>query len=302
MITMNYAMRGEQLISINEVESGKKCNCTCPSCGSSLIARKGNIREHHFAHNQSEDCKKGLETALHLMAKEILSTEMRMRLPALYLRFNSYKEPELIYEEQLLQFSNVYIEKEMDGMIPDLVLEKNSHKLLVEIIVTHGINDVKKAKIEKQGISAISIDLSAIDRSLEKNELKEILLNDVGSKEWSYNRKERQLNERFRKKAKPFQISRSKKWIHCPQYLYGWKGAPSARWVDCIHCAYCYSIEGEVNCLGYAGVVTIQDLDIPELAEKAKRLSRENPIRTEWLQSTQCPSCRQGYLEKKDGK
>jgi hypothetical protein len=58
---------------IDEVEQGLACNCECPECGSPLIARKGAVRVHHFAH-QGESCTTGAETALHRMAKEIVRT------------------------------------------------------------------------------------------------------------------------------------------------------------------------------------------------------------------------------------
>ena len=49
-----------ELVTIEEVPSGKT-NLVCPFCDSLLIAKKGKIKQHHFAHN-SETClrvKKG---------------------------------------------------------------------------------------------------------------------------------------------------------------------------------------------------------------------------------------------------
>jgi hypothetical protein len=47
------------LIGIDDAENGLKCNCICYSCGGKLIARKGDERQHHFAHhkNSIKDCK-----------------------------------------------------------------------------------------------------------------------------------------------------------------------------------------------------------------------------------------------------
>lgn len=43
------------LIAIEDVESGKT-NLGCPYCGNKLIAKKGRVKEHHFAHND-ETCR-----------------------------------------------------------------------------------------------------------------------------------------------------------------------------------------------------------------------------------------------------
>jgi ssDNA-binding Zn-finger/Zn-ribbon topoisomerase 1 len=61
-------------------------------------------------------------------------------------------------------------------------------------------------------------------------------------------------------------------------------------------------MEDQVNCLGYTGVSKKKDLDNPKLEEKILKLKQENNIKPEWLQSTQCTECRQGYMELKKGK
>lgn len=50
MQELQYGLRDGILISVQDqsVASGLSCGCTCPSCGARLIARKGNVRKHHF--------------------------------------------------------------------------------------------------------------------------------------------------------------------------------------------------------------------------------------------------------------
>ena len=69
------------LVHVSSVNSGLKCNCYCPNCNSKLVARKGNIKVHHFAHYNNSNCFSGLETALHLVAKEIFRTAKNIKLP-----------------------------------------------------------------------------------------------------------------------------------------------------------------------------------------------------------------------------
>lgn len=54
-IWLNYGVDADnKLISIEDVASGKT-NLICPYCGRALIAKKGLIKEHHFAHD-GETC------------------------------------------------------------------------------------------------------------------------------------------------------------------------------------------------------------------------------------------------------
>lgn len=52
---LNYGINtNNQLIAIADVPSGKT-NLICPYCGKALIAKKGKVKEHHFAHD-GETC------------------------------------------------------------------------------------------------------------------------------------------------------------------------------------------------------------------------------------------------------
>ncbi len=54
-IWLNYGVdAAKKLVSIEEVDSGKT-NLICPYCGVTLIAKKGKVKEHHFAHD-GETC------------------------------------------------------------------------------------------------------------------------------------------------------------------------------------------------------------------------------------------------------
>ncbi|TIG87143.1 competence protein CoiA family protein, partial [Legionella pneumophila] len=60
------------IVHITNVESGKNCNCICPSCSSPLIAAKGTKNQHHFKHTTTIECEGGLESAIHMAAKQII--------------------------------------------------------------------------------------------------------------------------------------------------------------------------------------------------------------------------------------
>lgn len=68
---LTYALDSEgKLVNIEQVESGIKCNCICPACEESLVAKKGKKREHHFAHSSGKNCEDAYETMLHQLAKD----------------------------------------------------------------------------------------------------------------------------------------------------------------------------------------------------------------------------------------
>ena len=73
-----------RLVTVHEVEErGLACNCICPACGSKLQAHKGNVKQPYFSHYRGDDCGCGLETAVHLLAKEIIEKEKKVLLPEL---------------------------------------------------------------------------------------------------------------------------------------------------------------------------------------------------------------------------
>lgn len=96
-----YALKDGNIVSIDDVPSGKECGCVCPACGDELIARKGEKRMHHFAHRSNEDCEYGYESSLHLAAKDILSRAKKMAIPPVYVEFpQSSKSKQLLYLEK----------------------------------------------------------------------------------------------------------------------------------------------------------------------------------------------------------
>ena len=86
-----YGMKKGKIVSINDVCSGKECDCICPSCGEQLIAKKGKIKIHHFSHTALKECEYGYETTLHLLAKDIIENANHFVLPEEKLSKEYYK-------------------------------------------------------------------------------------------------------------------------------------------------------------------------------------------------------------------
>ncbi len=201
-VKLPYALNNNQLVHIDDIKgSGIQEDCFCPSCGAVLIARKGTKKVHHFAHYKTMECEHALESALHLAAKEILSKEKKFRIPAYAKEINEedvFNEDVEVFidlpssltliKEETFVVDDVILEKRTDNIIPDIVLEIKGQKVIVEIAVTHFIDEVKLEKIKQLGISTIEIDLSKSDRTINNEILKEEIIIGTENKKWIYNR------------------------------------------------------------------------------------------------------------------
>src|SRR5580658_8030351 len=106
-IKLPFGLQNGKLVDISSVESGLACNCVCPSCGQRLVAKKGEINQHHFAHHNAIECEGAVETALHIYAKNILEKHKRMVLPPVYLNHSD----KLIFPATGVTFDKVVLEK-----------------------------------------------------------------------------------------------------------------------------------------------------------------------------------------------
>jgi hypothetical protein len=70
-----------KMVDIADVPSGLSCNCVCACCGESLVARKGEVKQWHFAHKSGAECAGALETALHKAAKQVLLEHRLIMVP-----------------------------------------------------------------------------------------------------------------------------------------------------------------------------------------------------------------------------
>lgn len=193
---------------IDDVDRGKACNCICPSCGHPLIANKGDSKQDYFSHASGSECGAGYQTALHMIAKDILLEEKKLLLPKLVIKPDDtvWKKGTkgkfvTLVKAKIWEFDTVTLEKKLGDIIPDVVLELGEKKLLVEIKVTHGIDEVKLAKIEALGISTIEFDFSQASRVISKDDLKLALIEraapyGLGQGRWVYHRYEREAQEK----------------------------------------------------------------------------------------------------------
>lgn len=176
---LTYALNKEGiLVHVDSVPNGNGCGCICPCCKNELCAKNGGEeRVHHFAHLGGADCSGGIESALHLMAKNILQEVKSVRLPAI----------ENICKSELLHFDEVDVEVYDEGtsLRPDCIGRYGDKIIWIEFKRTHAVDKKKKGKIISKRIDCIEIDLKGCDLTPEK--VKDLLLNQKEKRIWIYN-------------------------------------------------------------------------------------------------------------------
>lgn len=191
---MQYALQEGKTAHISEVDKGLDCNCLCPACGERLVAKKGNIKVHHFAHYSQIDCSLAYETSLHLGVKRVLERERKLLFPATY-KISLLNRQTLVSEPTLLEIDQIVLEERIESIIPDILVQVHGARCLIEIYVTHKVDDAKLEKVKKLNIAALEIDFSHINREVNDEVISEILLTDLGLKHWLFNPRIEQIEK-----------------------------------------------------------------------------------------------------------
>jgi len=181
-----------RMVSINESENGKKCECICSSCKEPVIARQGNYNLWHFAHASGKECANSSETSLHQAAKQLLLDESWMMLPSSYssIELSLTGFPSVVGAASLpsrrVNFSSVELEKDVGGgRRPDLIAFMNGAIMYVEVAVTHFIDEKKLEWLKEAGIPTIEVNLSTMDHDQwDWDLLREHLIAGVERKKW----------------------------------------------------------------------------------------------------------------------
>lgn len=184
---------------ISQVLRGLKCACRCPACNRPLVAKKGPKTLHHFAHQEGSDpCSRVAETNAHLWAKEVLGRVKQITLPALILNHKGRRE--IVSPERVYKFSKAKLEKRLDTIIPDVILETHDGvQLIVEVRVTHPCDEAKIEKLRADNLSAIEIDLRHYRTSGDRGAV-EIALLSGARREWLHNAKVSHFADRLRER------------------------------------------------------------------------------------------------------
>ena len=178
--TRAWDNQSNRIIHIHELprtRNGANCDCTCVECNGTLQALQGHVNDWSFRHQSSTTCKGGPMTALHILSQELLSGNQTIKVKGGEVSYtNATKEwpiPDSRYKADVVG------------------VKADGTNFLIEIFVTHKLQDEEeKVKlIHKQEIHSIEIDLSKVDLEISRENLLNLLLNDVSKQKVIYSPK-----------------------------------------------------------------------------------------------------------------
>lgn len=173
-----------RMVSIADVPNGLACNCACPKCHRRLVAKKGAMVRHHFAHESDSVCAGAFETMAHLLAKQIIGEERRLFVPAVVGRYGEASK--VVHSARWLRFDTVNLEVWQQGLKPDIVARLRGRELAVEIFVTHRCEPEKIALLRKRGTATIEISLGAMRHHFDAAEFRKAVLSEA-PRLWVFN-------------------------------------------------------------------------------------------------------------------
>lgn len=199
-----YGMRDGKLIFIADVPRGLGCQCVCVRCGKTLVAKKGSVRRHHFAHFESTTCHGAAESVLHSLAKELIAELHVFVVPPYdFVKQRKTKTGEWVeHQTRVAKGGNVHIqevrvEKDEGDFVPDIIIDSGSKSLIVEVAVTHKVARAKLRRIRSRNLPAIEIRLDPRDSLLSRESLKSKLQQDFSSKVWLFHPAQREAEREF---------------------------------------------------------------------------------------------------------
>jgi hypothetical protein len=146
-----------RMVRPSEVANGLACGCVCTKCRRHLVAKQGAIVQAHFAHEADTECERPGESAVHAMAKQIISDRRAVHLPLICA--NGYAWCDVRSRWSAVNFERVTLEVTLPGMRPDIVGHRADGDVLIEVAVSHFCDPAKADLIRAHGLPAIEIDL-----------------------------------------------------------------------------------------------------------------------------------------------
>lgn len=199
-----------RLVSINEVQAGRACEALCPSCLGPLVARKGQVLVHHFAHDGHQTgpggrspCTQGYHVALQKMAGQLLSDGKKLNLPPLTVHAERHgqflglrrKHQEVVAAGATLAITKILYNPTLSpGAQPSLLCTLDGFgPLAIELNMTCLPRPEVKREYARLNVSCIEIDFSEIAKPKDnwlptENDIRELLYDSKLKRTWIYHR------------------------------------------------------------------------------------------------------------------
>jgi hypothetical protein len=238
-MNLTFGIKDGKHVHVSQVESGTSCGCICPKCNKPLIAKKGPVIRHHFAHHHDSIGQCTLESVLHVLAKDIIKDAGKIYIPDV--EINLYRRGVIKRPcGKIVRLDKVKEEENLGRITPDIVGYHKESRLLIEIYVTHKSDQAKIDELKSRGLSAIEIDLSGLDYDTHEEEFENLVLYDKNNRYWLNNRLANDFISKLWNKTERIEFDRYGSVLNnatCPII----KGAPMS--IVCTGCEYAFHIE-----------------------------------------------------------
>jgi hypothetical protein len=252
-----FALSDGNYVGVDDVPRGLACGCVCPGCKHPLVARHGDVLEHHFAHVHEGACDFPVADAFVHAVCDRLQDHRRMFLPGLLLCGAGL--PSLrVLEGQYFEFDAVELLPRGRWRIPAIRATAKGCELIV--LVEHGATDSGGYGDLPAGLggSVLAVSVTGLRPSVEA--LDEILQRDSPLKRWVRNRRSDALRRQILSLSESLEV---RAWagrtyaVGCPLGLASADGIPETSAAierDCKRCPYLVGqpsgSSGDLLCMG----------------------------------------------------
>ena len=187
MLALFAVHSSNRFVHVTEVERGLACDCRCAVCGEPVIARQGDVREHHFAHSSNDQpCASSYESDLHRFAKRVIIEAHGLVVPV-----NKAATRALGLDDEegpriLLACTGIEEEMVVGNRRPDLLAATTAGaSVAIEIAYSSFCDFEKRQDYEAMRLPALEIDLRVFTpTAFEVARVKHALLEDAANKHW----------------------------------------------------------------------------------------------------------------------
>ena len=211
-----FGMRNGKIVLIHDLtpeERGAKCNCVCPHCHAHFIAKLGDVRQPHFAHDGKPcDFQATIMTSVYRLMFDALQEDPNFAYPSHYGQYYGFsperkasfrdirksckfsplkrdEDCECIIQGRTVQMDDIQIHKNGKGVPDALILIKYPSHKLVLILVPPASMCASPVPTPFQGLPTIAIYMPEDLYMIRSEEIKPVLRRSSANKQWVYNRK-----------------------------------------------------------------------------------------------------------------
>lgn len=193
-----FGLRDGRLVDPAQIEeTGLACDCLCPGCDTPLVLRQGQKRRH-FAHYRATGTTHCGESAIHAAAVQVLLDSNALQVPEMFVnasvptkagpRHAKFRD---LGPARMVRFDSTVKEKVFAGangetLRADVAGYRGERVMIVEICLTHAVDEAKLALLRQLGLPALEVDVGDLEMDASMEAVQSRVLNGTIGKRWLY--------------------------------------------------------------------------------------------------------------------